>query len=96
MLVKQVVKKLASRDTFKRDLLQIDPEQAIKWWESRRFFFNIVVGCTGIVTCVAMIAYALVAEPRVGEAIGLPDPPIFVLLGVIAFSIMANICYTGG
>ena len=43
-----------------------------------------------------MLACAVVAEPLVGEAIGLPDPAIFALFGVIAFGIMANICYTGG
>ena len=36
------------------------------------------------------------ADPRVGEAIGLPDPPIVAILGIFAFRIAANICYTGG
>jgi hypothetical protein len=91
-----MISKIFSRDMFKRDLLQNDPGQVIEWWERRRLFFNIIVGCTGVITCVAMLACAVVAEPRVGEAIGLPDPPIFAIFGVIAFGIAANICYTGG
>lgn len=36
------------------------------------------------------------SEPLVGEAIGIPDPPIFMLLGIVAYGIAANVCYTGG
>jgi len=32
----------------------------------------------------------------VGEAIGIPDPPILVPIGILAYGIIANICYTGG
>lgn len=63
-----MISKLVSRDTFKRDLLQNDPGQVIEWWESRRLFFNVVVGCTGAVACLAMIACGVLAEPLVGEA----------------------------
>ncbi len=45
----------------------------IEWWERRRLFFNLVVGGAGLVTCCAMVACAVVAEPLVGEAVGLPD-----------------------
>jgi hypothetical protein len=31
-----------------------------------------------------------------GEPIGIPDPPFFALLAVIAYGLMANLCYTGG
>jgi len=43
-----------------------------------------------------MIACGLIAEPLVGIAIGIPDPPILVPIGIVAYAIMANICYTGG
>jgi hypothetical protein len=81
---------------FQRDLHQDDPGQVIEWWEKRRLFFNVVVGCTGIITCILMASCALIAEPLVGEAIGLPDPPIFGLIGIFLYGIVANVCYTGG
>ena len=91
-----MLSKLFSPETFERDLLRNDPGQVIEWWETRRLFFNVVVGGTGIVTCIAMVACAVLAEPRVGEAIGLPDPPIIAIFGIFAFGIAANVCYTGG
>jgi hypothetical protein len=59
-------------------------------------FYNIVVGCVGVVTSVLMISCGLISEPLVGEAIGIPDPPVLVPLGIIAYGIAANVCYTGG
>ncbi len=43
-----------------------------------------------------MISCGLIAEPLVGEAIGIPDPPILVPIGILAYGIIANICSTGG
>jgi hypothetical protein len=37
-----------------------------------------------------------VYERFLGVADGLPDPPVFGVFGVIAYAIIANICYTGG
>lgn len=68
----------------------------IRWWEIRRPFFNVVVGCTGLLTCVLMLACAFIAEPIVGEAIGLPDGAVLGLAGILMYGILANICYTGG
>ena len=68
----------------------------ISWWESRRIYFNAVVGCTGVITCVLMLVCALVAEPTVGEPIGLPDGPLLGVFGILLHGILANICYTGG
>ena len=59
-------------------------------------FFNTVVGCVGIVSTALMISCGFVSEPLVGDAIGIPDPPILVPLGIIAYGIAANVCYTGG
>ena len=67
-----------------------------RWWEKRRFHFNAVLAVVGTITCVLMIACGFISEPLVGEAIGLPDPPILVPLGIVAYAILANICYAGG
>ncbi len=68
----------------------------IRWWESRRLFFNVVVGGTGIVTCVLLIACAFTADWMVGEPIGMPDGPLLGVFGIFLYGILANICYTGG
>ena len=85
LLLGEMFKNLFDGPAFQRDLLQDDPGQVIEWWESRRWLFNAVVGCTGIITCVAMVACAWFAEPTVGEAIGLPDPVFLGIFGIILF-----------
>ena len=64
--------------------------------ESRRFFLNFVVGCTGIVTCVMMIFCAIWAESAVDEAIGLPDGPLLGMFGIFLYRLLANVFFTGG
>jgi hypothetical protein len=81
---------------FERDLLQDGSGSVIDWWEQRRPWFNLVVGCTGIITCVLMVLCGFLSEPLVGEAIGLPDPVFAGFFGVVAYAIAANICYTAG
>lgn len=70
--------------------------QVIGWWEARRIPFNLVVGTTGIATSAAILATGFVSELTLGVPIGLPDPPIFAILGVVVFAVGANACYTGG
>ena len=43
-----------------------------------------------------MIVTALGCEKVVGEPIGLPDPPIVAVVGIIVYGIMAKVCFTGG
>jgi hypothetical protein len=81
---------------YHRDPRQDDSGQVIEWWEKRRFFYNKTLAVVGTVSCVLMISCGLIAEPLVGEAIGIPNPPILVPLDIIAYGIIANICYTGG
>ena len=73
-----------------------DRAAVIAWWEKRRFFYNKILAGVGTLTCVLMISCGVISEPLVGEAIGIPDPPILVPLGIIFYGIMANVCYTGG
>jgi len=70
--------------------------QVIFWWEARRLFFNLIVGVVGLVVVAILFICGLVSEKIVGEAIGIPDPPIFGVFAVFAYGIMANVCYTGG
>lgn len=41
------------------------------------------------------LAYNLVVG-LTGEPVGLPDPPLLAIVGVVAYGVMANVCYTGG
>jgi hypothetical protein len=91
-----VLRRFFSGRVYERDPHLTHPAQIRRWWEERRLFYNIVVGCVGGVTSVLMILCGFISEPIVGEAIGIPDPPILVPLGIVAYGIAANICYTEG
>ena len=43
-----------------------------------------------------MISCELIAEPLVGEPIGIPDPPILTPFVIVAYAIAANFFYTDG
>lgn len=60
----------------------------IRWWESRRLKYNLVVGGTGVLSLGAI--HLLSSLP--------PDPiPVpFLLQPIIAYGILANICYLLG
>ena len=79
-----------------RDPLKDDSWDVIEWWEKRRVFYNKVLAGVGTVTCFLLITCGLIAEPLVGEAIGIPNLPVLVPLGIITYGIIANVCYTGG
>jgi hypothetical protein len=81
---------------FRRDIPLVGAGDVIRWWEARRFFFNCVVGCTGIITCALLIVCAVWAESAVGEPIGLPDGPLLGVFLAFFYGILANIVYTGG
>ena len=81
---------------YHRDYPHLSGWDVILRWEGRRFLYNMIMAGVGIVTCVLLISCGVLAEPLVGEAIGVPDPPIIAPLGILAYGIMANICYTGG
>jgi hypothetical protein len=90
------LQKLYSHSAFRRSIPLTNTSQVIHWWESRRIFFNLVVGATGVFTCLLMITCAFVSEPIVGDAIGVPDGPILAIPVIIAYGIAANFCYTLG
>jgi len=91
-----MIHKIKSLPLFQRQVAANAPKQVIFWWEKRRIYFNLIVGLTGILTCIVTLAIAWYSENKFGDAIGLPDPPIFALLGILLYGIAANVCYTGG
>jgi hypothetical protein len=90
------IQKIKSLSLFQRPESFETPKQIIFWWEKRRIPYNLIVGSVGFLTCVLTFCIALYSENKFGEAIGLPDPPIFALLGIILYGIAANFCYTAG
>ncbi|HEY5253260.1 MAG TPA: hypothetical protein VIJ53_01315 [Acidobacteriaceae bacterium] len=95
-MVSRSIKAFFNRPEFKRELPLTSPWEIIRWWESRRVFFNMVVACTGILTCILCIACAVIAESVVGEAIGMPDGPLLGVFFILFYGILANVFYTGG
>ena len=60
----------------------------IRWWESRRLAYNVFVGGAGLLSLGVMKLIALLPP-------GLPGARV-PLLGVVAFGVMANVCYLLG
>lgn len=66
------------------------PATQLWWWESRRLFYNRVVGATGLVTLAGVSV--LFALPPHASIIPLP-----VLVAVpVVYGVMANLCYSLG
>jgi hypothetical protein len=80
------------RYPFNRDSVPVGAGAVLLWWESRRLAYNIAVGITGIVTVGLLVANSLIR----GDDCGVPDLPLFALLLVIGYGVMANVCYTLG
>ena len=72
------------------------PLAVVGWWEGRRVAYNLIIGAVGIVSSGVMVTVAFTCESRGGAPIGLPDPPLFAVLAVLLYGILANVCYTGG
>ena len=87
----RLLNSLYDKPTFKREAPATGASGVIRWWESRRIFFNLVVGCTGVITCILMIVCAFISEPIVGEAIGLPGSPLLAIFGILLYATVANL-----
>ena len=70
--------------------------QVVLWWELRRILFNLCVGVAGGSSLLLVLGVALTSERLTGEPVSLPDPPLIILLGVVAYAVAANLFYTLG
>lgn len=66
------------------------PLSTVRWWESRRLTYNRVVGAAGLVTLAGVAFFC--ALPPFSSFILAPE----LLVGVAAYALMANVCYTLG
>jgi len=60
----------------------------VNWWESRRAIYNLAVGAAGIFS-LTFVAFSAVFHP-------FPVPFRVPVLGILAYAIMANLCYSMG
>ena len=70
--------------------------QAIGWWEVRRPGYNLLVGSAAILSGVTIGIIGMCSQMLFGTEFGIPDPPLFAIIAVILYAIMANVLYTGG
>jgi len=81
---------------FTREKTAASAGEVIAWWEARRPIYNLVVGSAGLFSCmVAAVDVVATQYFHIGDA-GLPNPPIFVFLGIFFYGFAANLCYAGG
>lgn len=66
--------------------------QVLRWWELRRLLYNAVLLAVGIVTISGMEWLMGRVVPMGEDAI----EPMALVLGVVIYGIMANLCYTLG
>ena len=90
------VRRLSESKLFARNISDPDIWKTIAWWEARRIPYNLLVGATGLVSSAMCLITGTLCEHFLGDPIGIPDPPVFALLVVAVYGIMANLCYTGG
>jgi hypothetical protein len=91
-----MLRSLKASVLFTRERPPASAKEIVGWWEARRPIYNLAVGAAGIFSC--MVAAADVFATRYlhyGKA-SLPDPPLFVFLGIFFYALAANLCYTGG
>jgi hypothetical protein len=80
----------------RRDLPVASARDAIGWWETRRVPFNLIVGSTGIISCVIISIVGLGSYFFFDSDFGLPGSPLFAVFGILFYGIAANVFFTGG
>jgi hypothetical protein len=91
-----IVAAIRNRSLCRRESPSLSSAETILWWESRRIPYNLIVGTTGICTCIAVLILAFIAKEYFHSDFGMPDPPLFGLLLIVLYGIMANVCFTAG
>ncbi len=69
-----------------------DVGSVLRWWESRRVAYNLIVGSAGCATVVLVTLLSSLPGPL---NIGGP-PPLLILGGAFAYGVLANLCYCLG
>jgi hypothetical protein len=66
--------------------------EILRWWESRRLYYNLYVGLVGIITwLLVLVAGSAAVRPGVDF-----EEPIAMIFGPFLYGLMANLCYSLG
>lgn len=57
---------------------------------------QLVVGTAGMLSCFVVGVVGIGSSILFHSDFGLPDPPLFGLLGILLYGVLANLCFTGG
>lgn len=80
---------------FARSAESTSALNVVRWWELRRIPFNLLVGAVGVLT-VGLLSWARIQSQVDGtNVLLLPEPP-FLIAAILAYGVMANLCYTVG
>ena|ERR1700722_757129 len=94
--IAETLRKFGVSSLLQRDQPVANTRQVIGWWEARRIPYNLIVGSAGILTCTVFLIIEVAAQIFFNSDFGLPDPPIFAVLGIFIYGILANACFTFG
>jgi len=68
-----------------------DVGSVVRWWESRRVAYNLIVGAAGCATVAVVTPLSALPVMRGGA------PPLaLILFGAVAYGVLANLCYCLG
>lgn len=67
-------------------------KEIIRWWESRRLRYDLLVGAVGMITWLLVLCVGSLAV-RPGEDF---EEPIMMIIGPFIYGAMANLCYCLG
>ena len=70
--------------------LRRTPLSSLRWWESRRLFYNKIVGATRLVTVAGVSIVSLLPPHPV------PVAPLPMIAGSVVYGVLANGCYSAG
>jgi hypothetical protein len=74
------------------DTEALTPADIVRWWEARRFRFNLYVGAVGVATWfLVWIAGSAAVKPGVDF-----EEPLAMIFGPFIYGFLANVCYTFG
>lgn len=63
----------------------------VRWWESRRLAYNLIVGSAGCATVAVVTLLSALPVMRGGA-----PPLVMILGGAFAYGVLANLCYCLG
>jgi hypothetical protein len=66
--------------------------EIVRWWEWRRFAYNVLVGIVGVGTWFSVLIFGSMAvKPGVDF-----EEPLGMIFGPFLWAFLANVCYTSG